>query len=118
MSGGALPRSAGVILVLNSSFCIGTFVIVMFGCAASNCLMTFWKTPSNGCVLALFHQLSVTLAELELEFDDVLLDPPLLHAASAVAAAAATATPRTTRFLCMLVSSPHGVAAGGRFRKF
>src|SRR5215469_11721844 len=117
MSGGALPRSAGVILVLNSSFCIGTFWIVTFGCAASYCLMMFWNTPSRGCVLALFHQLRVTLAELE-EFDDVLLDPPLLHAASTVAAAAATATPRTTRFLCMLFSSPHGVAADGRFRKF
>src|SRR5215813_13920566 len=49
MSGGELPRSAGVILVLNCSFCIGTFVMVMF-----------WNTPSKGCVLALFHQVSVT----------------------------------------------------------
>jgi hypothetical protein len=69
-------------------------------------------------VFALFHQVSVTLLELELEFDDVLLDPPLLHAASTVAAVAATATPRTTRFLCMLCHLPMGVAAGGRFRKF
>ena len=118
MSGGALPRRAGVILVLNSSFCIGTFAMVIFGCAASNCLMMLLNTPSSGCVLALFHQLSVTLPELELEFDDVLLDPPLLHAASTVAAAAATATPRTTRFLCMLCHLPRGVAAEGRFRKF
>jgi hypothetical protein len=36
-------------------------------------------------------------------------EPPLLHAASTVAAAAATATPRTTRFLCMLFFiSPRG----------
>jgi len=106
MSGGALPRSAGVILVLNSSFCIGTFWIVMFGCAASNCLMMLLNTPSRGCVLALFHQLSVTLAVPE--FVDVLLEPLLLHAASTVAAAAATATPRTTRFLCMLFHLPTG----------
>jgi hypothetical protein len=58
-------------------------------------------------VLALFHQLSVTLAVLE--FADVLLEPLLLHAASTVAAVAATATPRITRFLCMLfVISPRG----------
>jgi hypothetical protein len=57
------------------------------------------------------------LLELELLLL-VLLDPPLLHAASTVAAAAATATPRTTRFLCMLFHLPMGVAAEGRFRKF
>src|SRR5215470_11030915 len=112
MSGGALPRSAGVILVLNSSFCIGTLWIVMFGCAASNCLMTLLNTPSRGCVLALFHQLSVTLAALPLADAPELLDPPLLHAASTRPVAAATATAKTARFLYMC--SPQGVAARGR----
>jgi len=114
MSGGALPRSAGVILVLNSSFCIGTFWMVMFGCAASNDLMMLLNTPSKGCVLALFHQLSVTLAPplLVEEAPLELLEPPLLHAASTSPVAAATATAKTARFLYMC--SPQGVAAGGR----
>src|SRR6516225_2755927 len=104
MSGGELPRSAGVILVLNSSFCIGTFWMVMFGCAASNDLVMFWNTPSRGCVLALFHHESVTLAEELAEpvlpadvF--VLLEPPLLHAAAAVAVATATAMAAIARLL-------------------
>ena len=114
MSGGALPRSAGVILVLNSSFCIGTFWIVMFGCAASNCLMMVWNTPSRGCVLALFHQLSVTLAALLPDGETpvpvglLLLLEPLLHAASASPVVAATATARTARFLYMMLISPGG----------
>src|SRR5215467_5529747 len=84
MSGGALPRSAGVILVLNSSFCIGTFVIVMLGCVASKDLMMPWNTPRSGCVFALFHQVRVALPDAELDppFALVLLEPPLLQAAS------------------------------------
>src|SRR5215470_569815 len=104
MSGGALPRSAGVILVLNSSFCIGTLWIVMFGCAASNDLMMFWNTPSRGCVLALFHQVSVTLAPLLDDAPAELVEPPLLHAASTSPIAAATATAKTARFLYMMLS--------------
>src|SRR5512146_2932613 len=119
MSGGLLPRSAGVIFVLNSSFCIGTFWIVMPGLAASNVLMTFWNTPSSGCVFALFHQVNVTLPELELLLPpvgcvpppDVLVEPPPLLQAAAKAVAAASATAASARFVFMLLSSPQGVAA-------
>src|SRR6516164_5388161 len=106
MSGGELPRSAGVILVLNNSFCIGTFWMVMFGCAASNDLMMVWNTPSRGCVLALFHHESVTLADELAELvppvdvlELLLLELPLLHAAAAVAVATATAMAAIARLL-------------------
>src|SRR5579875_336496 len=110
MSGGALPRRAGVMTVLNCSFCIGWFTIVTPGCEASNDLIALLNTVSNCPVFALFHQVSVTLAEglaeLVLPADVlVLLELPPLHAAAAVAVPTATAMAAITRLLRMLVYS-------------
>jgi hypothetical protein len=44
----------------------------------------------------------------------VLLLPELLHAATMVAIAAAAATARAARLLCIVFSSPQGVAADSR----
>jgi hypothetical protein len=117
MSGGLLPASAGVILVLNSSFCMGTFWIVTPGCEASNDLMALLNTESNCPVLALFHQVSVTL-ELELDCALELLvallePPPLLQAASARLVAAAATTAAIARLLIIECSSPRGVSDSG-----
>jgi hypothetical protein len=80
--------------------------------------MMLWNTPSRGCVFALFHQVSVTfaelLAELLLPVDVlVLLELPLLHAAAAVAVATATAMAAIARLLRMW-SSPERLARGRR----
>ena len=67
-------------------------------------------------MLALFHQVSVTLAPPLDDAPAELLEPPLLHAATTSPIAAATATAKTARFLYMMLS-PGG--SGRRpFRKF
>jgi hypothetical protein len=103
----------------SSSFWIGTLVMTMFGCAASKPLMAASYTPSRGWLVALFHQVRVTLAAvlalLELvalaEAVALLLAPaavlelleelPLLHAAAAVAVVTASATAASARLLRM-----------------
>jgi hypothetical protein len=82
--------------------------------------MTFWNTPSRGCVFALFHQVRVALAA-ELEpppaFDGALLELPLLHAAAAVAVVTASATAASARLLLRMVVSWKGLGPR-HFRKF
>jgi hypothetical protein len=74
--------------------------------------MMFWNTPSNGCVFALFHQLKVTLAELELLVlplvgcvpgVEVVVEPPPLVQAAAKPVAATSATAASARFVFMLL---------------
>src|SRR5450756_402028 len=88
----------------------------MFGCVASKDLMTLCHTPSSGWAVALFHQVSVTLAAvlalglLELLAPVLvevleLLELPLLHAATAVAVATASATAAHARLLRMMAVS-------------
>ena len=73
-------------------------------------------------MLALFHQVRVTLAvELEEEVElPLVLEPVLellpLHAAAAVAVAAASATAASARLLRIVVS--WGVLGARHFRKF
>src|SRR6202021_880351 len=98
---GGLPESrASGILVVNCSFWMGTFWMMMSGWAVSKDLMTLCHTPRSGWAVALFHQVSVTLA---------LLDPPggpLLHAATAVAVVTATAMAASARLLRMVGHLP------------
>jgi hypothetical protein len=78
--------------------------------------MALWYTPSNGWLVALFHQVSETawpdaVAEelVPAGADELeLLDPPLLHAAAAVAVAAARAMAASARLLRMKVISRRG----------
>src|ERR1700722_2219007 len=115
MLGGLLPsRASGILVSWRSSFWTGTSVIVMFGWDASKPLMALWYTPSSGWLVALFHQLRVTLAvelaelELPLVLALVLLGLlellPLLHAAAAVAVATASAATASARLLRIVVS--------------
>ena len=62
MSGG-VPCSAAGTLVEKSSFWTGTSRIVTPGWVASNDLMAPCQTPRSGWLVALFHHVSVTLAE-------------------------------------------------------
>jgi hypothetical protein len=78
--------------------------------------MTLCHTPRSGWAVALFHQVSVTLAlmlalalpellaPLVVELLEVLELPPL-HAATAVAVATASATAASARLLRMMVIS-------------
>src|ERR1700679_502834 len=96
MLGGLLPSSAsGILVSCRSSFWTGTFVIVTFGFFASKPLMAASYMPSSGWLVALFHQVRVTLAVVlallaalelaEVEAVGVFEELPLLHAAAAVA---------------------------------
>jgi hypothetical protein len=84
--------------------------------------MALVYTPSRGWLVALFHQVSVTLEleldcelELELELLVALLEPPppLLQAASARLVAAAATTAAIARLLIIECSSPRGVSVSG-----
>jgi len=90
----------------------GTFVILMFGWEASKLLIALFQTLSRPPLVALFHQVSVTVLELEpllllvVPLAPVLLDPPLLQAASTTLVAAAATTAATARLLIIKSSSP------------
>src|SRR5580692_322630 len=116
MLGGLLPsRASGILVSWRSSFWIGTFVIVIFGWVASKPLMALTYTPSSGWLVALFHQVRVTLAvelaalEAELEVAlagvlELLVLPLLLHAAAAPTVVTAIATAASARLLRIVVS--------------
>src|SRR6202161_2726260 len=126
MLGGLLPsRASGILVSWRSSFWTGTFVIVMVGCCASKPLMALRYMPSNGWLVALFHQVRVTLAAvlglgLPALLAVALLVPagvlvvdelPLLHAAAAVAVVTASATTASARLLRMC-SPDRGLTQG------
>jgi hypothetical protein len=73
-------------------------------------LTTFVNTPSSGCVLALFHHVSVTL-ELDPLLVLLVLLAPLLQAASTRLVAAAATMAATARLFFIECSSPRGVTA-------
>src|SRR5581483_4809573 len=133
MSGGLSDFSSIGILVLNSSFCIGLFAIVMFGCAAWNPVTTACQMPRSGWEVPLFCHVRVILAVeplldvLPLPALLVLLLPPLLlHAAIARLIVAATEMAATFGLIRMCGSSPENVghraevraAAADRASKF
>src|SRR5580658_8200277 len=103
MSGGLPESRASGILVVNCSFWMGTFWMMMSGWAVSKDLMTLCHTPRSGWAVALFHQVRVTLALLEPPVVPVVPDPLdpavplLLHAATAVAVVTATAMAASAR---------------------
>jgi hypothetical protein len=74
--------------------------------------MTLCHTPRSGWAVALFHQVSVTLALLEPPVVPVVpdplvpADPLLLHAATAVAVVTATAMAASARLLRMVGHLP------------
>jgi hypothetical protein len=87
---------------LKSSFCIGSFWIVTFGCVASKAFIAFAQTVLSTPVVALFCQVRVTGAALALalvlalgvelaEGLELELLPLLLLLQAAIVTAAATA---------------------------
>jgi hypothetical protein len=80
--------------------------------------------PSNGWLVALFHQVRVTLAVVlallelaELAAVGLLEELPLLHAAAAVAVVTASATAASARLLRMW-SPDRGLTQGHIFESF